>query len=122
MPANTALLPVPTEQESVEVAVLLGPIGPNDGYPCYNETPTRLLSEGRLSDGRRVWVVYYTRPIGTKDVPPLQQQSFVATNHYVDTTVDFSKASMRAALFGPQDDGYLAFWDVSAKYTTKCEL
>lgn len=115
--ADTVLLPVPTEQECVEVAVLLGPAIPTDGYPRYSESLTHLLSEGRLSDGRRVWVVYYTTLLATNNERPPQQHLLIPAKHYVDSTVDFSKVSMRAALFGPQSDGHLAFWDVSAKYT-----
>jgi hypothetical protein len=118
VPANTVLLPVPTEQEYVEVAVLLGPTGPTDEYPREKDAPTHLLSEGRLSDGRRVWVVHCTKLIETNEnEPPPQQHSLSAAKHYVDPTVDFSNVSMRGAAFGPQDDGSLAFWDMSAKYT-----
>jgi hypothetical protein len=92
VPANTALLPVPTEQESVEV------------------------SDGCLSDGRKVWVVYYVRLIDANQPPP-QQHSWIPAKHSVDPTVDFSKALMRAALIGGQGDGSLVFWGVSAKYT-----
>lgn len=121
--ANTALLPVPTEQEIVEVAVLLGPPGPTSGYPCEKDVPTRLLSEGRLSDGRRVWVVYCTKLIEVgNNAPPTQPQRLTAVRHYVDPTVDFSKVSMRGALHGEQPDGSLAFWDVSAKYTPNAFL
>jgi hypothetical protein len=118
VPANTALLPVPTEQEYVEVAVLLGPTAPTNGYPRDKDASTQLLREGHLSDGRRVWVVYCTRPIETnKNEPPPQQQSLIAAKHYVDTSVDLSNISMRAALFGAQSDGSLAFWDMHAEYT-----
>jgi hypothetical protein len=104
----------------VEVAVLLGPTAPTDGYPRDKDAPTQLLSEGRLSDGRRVWVVYCTRPIATdNNEPPPQQQTLIAAKHYVDTTVDLSNISMRAALFGEQSDGSLAFWDVSATVSAR---
>ena len=93
---------------------MLGPTTPTDGYPLYKDASTQLLSEGRLSDARRVWVVYYTTPIEKNDERLPQQQSLIAAKHYIDTTVDFSKVSMRAALFGPQSDGHLAFWDMRA--------
>jgi hypothetical protein len=50
------------------------PTGPTRNYPRNEAVPTRLLSEGRLSDGRRVWVVYCTGLIKEiKNEPPLQQ-------------------------------------------------
>lgn len=115
--ADTALLRIPTEQEFVAVAVLLGPATPTHGYPREAHAPTHLLSEGRLSDGRRVWVVYCTKSVETNSEPQPKQQSVIPAKHYVDPTVDFSNVSMRGALFGWQDDGSLTFWDVSAKYT-----
>jgi hypothetical protein len=103
--ADTELLPVPTEQESVEVAVLLGPIGPTDGYPCYKDTPTHLLSEGRLSDGRRVWVVYWTTLVETNKNEPPQQHSLSAAKHYIDPTVDFpTKRSRRSVTVSQNSD------------------
>ena len=112
--ADTSLLPVPTDKESVEVVVMLGPTAPTKGYPRDKDAPTHLLSEGRLSDGRRVWVVYSTRQIKIADESA--QPPITPAKNYVDTTVDFSKVSMRGAVFGPQSDGHLAFWDKSVKY------
>jgi hypothetical protein len=115
---DTTLLPVPTEQEYVEVAVLLGPTAPTKGYPRESQRETHLLSEGRLSDGRRVWVVYCTKPIETNNERSPQQQLITPAKHYVDPTADFSKASaLRATAFGPQSDGSLAFLDMRAEIT-----
>jgi hypothetical protein len=54
------LLPVPSRLEQVQVAVIIGPAGPTKGYPREKNTPTHLLAEGRLSNDRRVWIVYLT--------------------------------------------------------------
>jgi hypothetical protein len=116
-PAGTALLPIPTEQEYVEVAVLLGPSVPTDGYPHDRDAPTNLISEGRLSDGRRVWVVWCTRKIKTNNDGTQQQQTIIPEKNYMDTTVDFSSIPMRAAVFGPQGDGSLLFLDMHVEYT-----
>jgi hypothetical protein len=121
VPADTALLPVPSEHEAVEVAGLLGPTGPTRDYPRCKDVTTHLLSEGRLSNGRWVWIVYYTTPIEIDSTRPPQQHSIVPTKHYVDWSADFSKARMRAALFGPQSDGHLAFWEKRAEFTAPNE-
>ena len=119
VPVNTALLPVPSEHEAVEVAVLLGPTGPSLGHPRYKDASTHLLSEGHLSNGRRVWVVYYTTAIESNDTRAPQQQSIIPAKNYVDRSLNVSKGSMRAALFGPQSDGHLAFWDMRAEITAR---
>jgi hypothetical protein len=59
---EVVLLPVPSKDEYVEVCVILGPKGPTSGYPRERDGQTNLLDEGRLSDDRRVWVVYVVRP------------------------------------------------------------
>jgi hypothetical protein len=59
-PEGTMLLPVPSRLEQVQVAVIIGPAGPTKGYPREENTPTHLLAEGRLSNDRRVWIVYLT--------------------------------------------------------------
>jgi hypothetical protein len=113
-PAGTSLLPIPTGQQALEVTVLLGPAAQTVRHPRDKDLPTHLLSEGRLSDGRRVWVVYCTRPEMKNDPQP---QHIKLDKAYVDPAVDFSKVLMRGALIGGQGDGSLTFWDVSAKYT-----
>lgn len=122
--ADTALLPIPTEQEYVEVAVLLGPAAETVGYPREKDTPTHLLSEGRLSNGRRVWIVYCMKLIALEKNKPPQQHSLDTAKSYMDPTVDLSNTPMRGALIGrPEpDDGSLLFWDVSAKYTAMRSL
>jgi hypothetical protein len=115
--ADTTLLPIPAEQEFVEVAVVLGPTRPTVGYPRETDSPTHLLSEGRLSDDRKVWVVYCTKPTNNKEPP--QQHTLSGGKFYLDQTADFSKLSMRVAVFGPQDDGSLVFLDKNVKFTPK---
>jgi hypothetical protein len=56
--SDTMLLPIPTEKECIEVAVLLESSALAD-YPRHKDALTELLSHGQLCDGRRVWIVYY---------------------------------------------------------------
>jgi hypothetical protein len=111
--AEVTLLPVPSEREYLEVFVVLGPKGPTEGYPRYNQTETHLLAEGRLSDGRRVWVVYCISPMPKIDEKP---QQILSPKVYMEEAVDLSAASnLRAALFGAQEDGSLLFLDMRAE-------
>jgi len=56
VPANVKLLPMPAAHECVDVGVLLGEPGSLD--PKEIGGMTHLLDEGRLADGRRVWIIY----------------------------------------------------------------
>ena len=56
VPAYVKLLPMPAEHECVDVGVLLGE--PGSLYPKEIGGVTHLLDEGRLADGRRVWIIY----------------------------------------------------------------
>jgi hypothetical protein len=117
--ADTTLLPVPSEQEYLEVAVLLGPTVPTTGCPRESQGETHLLGEGRLLDGRRVWVVYYIRPMPKIDERPPQR---LFPKGYMNAAADLSTASrLRAVLFGAQEDGNLLFWDMRAEFTLKKE-
>jgi hypothetical protein len=56
--SDTLLIPPPQGAQSLIGSVILGPAMPTDGYPKMQDEETYLLAEGRLCDGRRVWVVY----------------------------------------------------------------
>jgi hypothetical protein len=114
---DVTLLPVPSEHEYLEVVVLIGPKGPTTGYPRDSQSETHLLSEGRLSDDRRVWVVYNICPMPKMDEGPPQ---VLSPKGYIDETVDLSAASnLRAALFGAQEDGSLLFVDMRAEFVPR---
>ena len=52
-------LPAAPPDRCVDVAVLLGPTCETQGWPRANAVRTELLKEGRLADGRRIWLVYF---------------------------------------------------------------
>jgi hypothetical protein len=112
---DVTLLPVPAENSYVEVAVILGPKGPTTGFPREKDVDTRLLSEGRLSDDRRIWVVYVTKPI-----EPANEGMFreVRANvkAYVDPQADVERPDLRAIGAGKQSDGSLTLWDLKANW------
>jgi hypothetical protein len=116
--SDTLLLPIPTKRESLEVAVLLGSSTMAIDYPRYGDASTHLLNEGRLSNGERVWVVYYTTPLNSDG--GAQKHLGTPDKFYLDPTLDLAKvSSMRAAVYGVQDDGHLAFFDMSVKVTPR---
>src|SRR5262245_51903813 len=96
--SDTMFLPVPSESQCVDVAVLLGPATAAT-YPRRHSISTHLLCEGRLADGKRVWVTYYTAAIDIAG--PSQQHVIVPAKHYVDQSVDLTKiSSLRGATLG----------------------
>lgn len=112
---SVALLPIPSKDESVEVTVLLGPQGPTQGYPRDSESPTFLLNEGRLSDGRRVWIVYVVRRSKPDEIAASSEPGqVVPKSSYVDPNADLSSGRMRAVAFGAQCDGSLTLFDFRA--------
>jgi len=112
---GVALLPMPSKNESVEVAVLLGSQGPTKGYPRDSERATFLLKEGRLSDGRRVWIVYVIRQSMPGEIAGSSEPvEIVPKSSYVDPDADLNSGRMRAVAFGAQSDGSLTLLDFRA--------
>jgi hypothetical protein len=113
---EVALLPIPSKDEYVEVSVILGPTGPTRDYPRERDGETYLLSEGRLSDDRRVWVVYIVRPYkqNEKTPSPTEPSTIALESSYFDPDADLNRAGLRGVAFGAQDDGTLLFLDLKA--------
>ncbi len=109
---DVVLLPMPSRDEQVEVAVILGPTGPTQEYPRERDLETHLIGEGRLSDGRRVWIVYVVRRIEHTIAPP--GPPLIPSKSYGDPSALSKATSLRALAFGGQGDGSLAFWDFKA--------
>jgi hypothetical protein len=77
---------------------------------------TYLLSEGRLSDDRRVWVVYIVKSYkqSEKTTSPTESSPITPESSYFDPDADLSGARLRAVAFGAQNDGSLLFLDMKA--------
>jgi hypothetical protein len=114
---EVVLLPMPSQDEELEVCVILGPKGPTSGYPRDRDGETYLLDEGRLSDDRRVWVVYVVRP-NKKNENASQPIRVEPQSPFsiVDPNADVPSAGLRAFTFGAQADGSLSFWDLKATW------
>ena len=109
-----------SKDESLEVAVLLGPQVPTEGYPRDSERATFLLKKGRLSDGRRVWIVYVVRRSKPGEVAASSEpDQIVPKSSYVDPDADLSSGRMRAVAFGAQSDGSLTLFDFRATIIDK---
>ncbi len=108
VPAKVKLLPMPDEHECVDVGVLLGE--PASLYPKEIGGATHLLDEGRLADGRRVWIIYRVYPIREPGEPLPPSTPITPVKSYLDHNAELT-SNARAILFGDQPDGSLAFID-----------
>jgi hypothetical protein len=114
---DVVLLPTPSPQEYLEVCVILGPTGPTSGYPREKDAETFLIGEGRMSDDRRVWIVYVVKPSEENDkVTSVEHGPIVPERSFIDPNADLSCAKLRAITFGAQPDGSLAFLDLKASW------
>jgi hypothetical protein len=107
--SDVSLLPIPTELEAVDVGVLLG--SPTVGTPKEIGGQTHLLADGQLSDGRRVWVIYCLRQIRQPGEPLPPSKLITPKKGYFDPSADLNTNTLRAVLFGAQEDGCLGFLD-----------
>ena len=110
-PAETVLIPPPTGDQTLVVAVILGPALPTDGYPRMERAETYLLAEGRLCDYRRVWVVY-----GYASVKFTTSPNEIPIHVLAGTSVEAIRAvaargSLRAFAIISNEDGSLGLLD-----------
>jgi hypothetical protein len=107
--SNVVLVPIPSRDEVVEVYVILGPKGWTTGPPRERDRNTYLLSEGRLSDDRPVWIVYVVKPREGNETASSRKELQFETS-YREPGADLNGARLRAITFGAGDDGILVFW------------
>jgi hypothetical protein len=109
--SDVTLLPIPSDTEFLEVIVLLAPA--DVGYSAEASGKMHLLSEGQLSDGRKVWIVYSVQPLPTLEGEP-DNKTIPIAKSYVNKDVNLTAISgtLRAATFGVQEDGSLLFMDM----------
>ena len=114
---DVALLPIPSPDEYVEVIVILGPTGPTPGYPRERDEETILLDEGRLLDGRVVWVVYIIRPVQKNETKtPVERNPITPESSFIDPNADLNSGTLRAVGFGASPDGSLVLYDFKATF------
>jgi hypothetical protein len=109
---DVMLLPMPSRHEHVEVCVILGP-AETSRYPRHRDEETYLVGEGRMSDDRRVWVVYVVRPNKkNEEVTSIKRGPIVPKSSFIDPNADLSGARLRAISFDAHPDGSLEFVDL----------
>jgi hypothetical protein len=110
---DVTLLPIPGEGEQVEVAVILGPPGfIGSSYPREEKAATHLLADGALTDGHKVWIVYFTRP---SDEADRREDRVIEGKGQVAPDANSYSGEMRGIGAGRQADGSLAFFDLRAE-------
>ncbi len=106
------LIPLPPVGWCGVVFVLLGSPNVALNSPTVVGAEPRLLSEGALCCGRRVYVLY-----GYMPTPPLTflAHSTAQTKFFSKSAFASSGGELRAQLVSDAEDGSLVFWDVLAK-------
>lgn len=99
---GTVLLPIPGDGEQLEVDVIIGPRGPTTGHPREQGTPTHLLSQGRLIDNRRVWIVYTVKPI-------VGAWGVIVGKGHAAAGFENETRELRGVAYGVEPDGSLKF-------------
>jgi hypothetical protein len=110
---DVTLIPPPTDGQCLVIAVMLGPAMPTSGYPRAQDLDTHLVTEGRLCDGRRVWVTYCYTPPGTITFPKplnLNPRQYVSVE-----ALRSAEGELRAFAISDIEDGSLGFWDCGVK-------
>jgi hypothetical protein len=117
--ADVQLMRPPIGTECLVVAVVLGPTVPTSRYPRMDNSETCLLAEGRLSDGRRVWIVYAYAPAGTIAFPT--SPNVAPAVHINREALAASQDGLRAFCVTSQQDGSLGFWDMRVDRPAQAE-
>jgi len=118
---DTVLLPVPTTDQSLDIAVLLGPSNATSGrYPREEQHQTHLVAEGRLVDGRFVWVVWCHLPEAPPANSAKQTLKFREDQGYMVPDLQPAEDdNIRGLLHGEQPAGNLKFWERRAEFHKK---
>lgn len=107
--SDVTLVRPPAEGECLVVGVIIGPLMETVGYPREQSLETHLAAEGRLSDGRRVWVTYC---YGSHDVVTSSRQiKFNAHLPLEEIRAAVAEGHVRAFAVGNNSDGSLGFFD-----------
>jgi hypothetical protein len=112
---NVILIQPPAKNHCLVVAVILGPAVPTTGFPRAKDRNAFLLAEGRLSDGRRVWITYCYTPPGEVALPAPSSPGprEFGSRREVLSALD-EKGELSVCVPAPNSDGSLAFFDCRA--------
>jgi hypothetical protein len=108
---NTVLIPPPRGDQSLVVAVILGPTMPTTGYPRMQDAETHLLTQGRLCDGRRVWIIYAYTLVTLPTSPNQIQMNLPSDISPEALRAAAAQGSLRAFAIIKNEDGSLGLLD-----------
>ena len=106
--SDVALISPPREDQCLIVMVILGPAIPTSGHPRAKDQETHLLAEGRLRDGRRVWVTYCYAP---RDAITFREPQKLR-GHISADALHSAPDELRGFAVLSSDDGSLGFLDM----------
>lgn len=101
-------LPRPAVGKMIEVAVVLGPDVATKEWPGKNMLGTRLLAEGRLYGGRRVWVVWHE--VSEADLAAKTQAVAARVRPFLESAIE---PSLRGVAVGNEPAGSLCLIEMS---------
>jgi hypothetical protein len=106
---DVKLLSPPAPTQTLILTVVIGPKAETEGYPQASDAKTHLLAEGRLCDGRPVWLTYcyvQTRTIGA------QRRQYTGRAFGSMDEVYKQIETVRVIAPASNSDGSLAFFDM----------
>jgi hypothetical protein len=109
--SDTLLIPPPDGDQSLIVAVILGPAMPTEGSPKMQDAETHLLTEGRLCDGRRVWVVYAYAPVKFPTSPNQMSMNVPPGRSVEEIRALAAQGTLRTVAIMNNGDGSLGILD-----------
>lgn len=106
-------VPSAEDGKQVEVLLLIGPSGAT-GWPGRKAMKTKLLAEGTLAYGRRVWIVHHVTTVPTWSNQDEAVKQIKAAALASGLTIDSVQPEHRLSVFGTDDrDGGRGFTEVS---------
>ena len=106
---DVKLLSPPAPTQTLVLSVFIGPKVQTEGYPQASDAKPHLLADGRLCDGRRVWLTYcyvQTRTIRT------QRRTLIGRAFGSIDEVYKQIDNLRVVAPAINSDGSLAFFDM----------
>lgn len=106
---DVKLLSPPAPTQTLILAVFIGPKAEAEGYPQASDAKTHLLEDGRLCDGRRIWLTYCYVPSRTTGA---QRGQYTVRAFGSKDEVYKQIETVRAVATALNGDGSLAFFDM----------
>jgi hypothetical protein len=102
------LIAPPATNQWLTFAIILGPMNVVCDYPKASDVEIYLLSDGKLCDGRPVWVVYYYSAAMSIEGPANPHPRKFGSAE----KLRLAPRELRASPISDHSDGSLVFWDL----------